>query len=606
MEAGAEQIRITQLSNILKEGQWILLWLSNVKRITNYEQFEINATFAPLIANPNGSPDSISSYNTKLIKIISLGVGLLPVLELGSIWENGRCIKHAKEYAKEISIVVNNPCNAPIEVIRNCINLPTKYYFFYREHYETPCILLRNRIDFESYESEFIIIPCNEIARFYYCRSSPLSIKLINGGLSRNELFDPLWEPNPEDPDLTIKEFADGKVYLLLEKEMLDRDVGCLARIAYDSNAAKGAMMIYNSLQINHLGNLPAFLRTNFPFESPTTLKMVGKKINVDGYWGMLIYSISSCTGAFPFTELEFKRKNDGTKGENLDNAVPVNNPRKTPSQTDGSIHIDANQHADSHTLPITINIQEEEDPFPGLPANIYKSKKIDQKWINTAKPILHTVNPDLFTPELIGEDNPGVAKANLQTSDESEYVELLDEEKRRNFFNRFRESILELGKLKDVGIKFIKLNDYRPIQNSNFVSSFVSTNIKEPDQKNWCYVKYLSQKKKWVIRRRLIVAEVTFGTNFFYFFEIEPRYIDSSFPIYMISTITYSALLISDIESLLEFCIKNKGSWPSGGMLTNYKSIRFDHEHEKTPELIAQKYFKKLKSQVKASNIKI
>lgn len=150
-----------------------------------------------------------------------------------------------------------------------------------------------------------LIIPCIEMVRFYYTKSSQLCREMLFGGLDKNRIFvaEKTIQPTPERPD----------GFLMLSKYVRNRDAPMIARYAFDQYAMSQARNIYVS-SLNNLRNEKAALpEAKFPFRNQSTDMVVhGTYLQSGSRVYFLVFYIESCSAKFPFADVEFWRTNPG------------------------------------------------------------------------------------------------------------------------------------------------------------------------------------------------------------------------------------------------------------------------------------------------------
>lgn len=151
-----------------------------------------------------------------------------------------------------------------------------------------------------------LIIPCMEMIRFYYTKSSQSGREILTGGLAG--------DPNRMFIDKDTKPpGADGRGFLMLSDYVRNKDAPVIARYAFDDYAKSQALAIFTS-QINNKSRFGAVLPdAKFPFRDvETDLKVHGTYVQSGTRVYFLVFWIESCSAPFPFKHLEFWRTNPG------------------------------------------------------------------------------------------------------------------------------------------------------------------------------------------------------------------------------------------------------------------------------------------------------
>ena len=109
-------------------------------------------------------------------------------------------------------------------------------------------------------------------------------------------------------------------------------------------------------------------------------------------------------------------------------------------------------------------------------------------------------------------------------------------------------------------------------------------------------YVKGKITTKK--LRRRAIIAEITFNRGVTYLLEIETRVFDGkqldAFPTYMVSSVSQSELTHREIDDVLKHFVHNHFLWSIPKHLPHVRGIALRHPH-KRPDEKRESYIKRL-----------
>ena len=231
-------------------------------------------------------------------------VGLLSRLRIGDIWQDGRLISQ-DEAPQTIfqNLTVNSQTSrvvkAGIELKGRWFMLPAKDHPGHMQHTQSHCMLIHLE------EEKQMVIPCAELARFYFGSSNWLLEKLFLPPLNPRTLFLTA-DFKPEG----------GRLHLKLPFQVSGFSASDIGRIARDKSARRAATQIGESLLTNTTQKEKAYPKALFPFVGTTDLSVKGQWLPLGRKPEMtfLVHSIQSCTHAFPFQKLTYQldRLQDG------------------------------------------------------------------------------------------------------------------------------------------------------------------------------------------------------------------------------------------------------------------------------------------------------
>ncbi len=143
-----------------------------------------------------------------------------------------------------------------------------------------------------------LVIPCTELARFYYGSSSGLVKALFSGSSVDKVLF------NPKHTKI-----IGGQHYLRLRKFVYDIDAAAVGRAAFDIYARKLFSDVHAETFPLGRPGLDGIPLCRPPVRGRVRWKVCGR-INGDTFFAS---RLSGCNAAYPFSDLTFTRDNDGT-----------------------------------------------------------------------------------------------------------------------------------------------------------------------------------------------------------------------------------------------------------------------------------------------------
>lgn len=300
---------------------WRLAWLGKLNINPNVlTEPTIDAILVPFKSNIIDNQVDVTSnasYDYTKIRVICIGTGLFPILRLGSFWVNGVEVPGNSTYKEKIvsNLVISSKTSiiSDFNINKGQQDAQTGLNIF--SHYpEVSRFPLSKILVIDWHEKNNpdpntkLLIPCTEIFRFYYGRSSQLARILLHGGLETesNRIYDPV-----------LSKCFNGMGYLKLRQSIPDLNADVVARLAFSEYANKQATNIYHNL-LKHKENTNNFiLEVRPPFEAEINLSVLGKWVKSFGTWHFLAIRLITCSSPFPFQHLTFDRDNDGRTVEN-------------------------------------------------------------------------------------------------------------------------------------------------------------------------------------------------------------------------------------------------------------------------------------------------
>jgi hypothetical protein len=167
-----------------------------------------------------------------------------------------------------------------------------------------------------------LVIPCTEVARFYYANSSNLANALF-AGFQRSEGEEP---PRHLDEVYNLAEShvsLDGIHHIQMRMRYEREDAQVAARLRYDDDARRRALAVGASLQRAEATSKVPLVQAEIPFEGETTLGVHGTWMEqaIGGKRSRIffVFWIEKCTGPWPFSRLTRDRDSADTKTAPVD-----------------------------------------------------------------------------------------------------------------------------------------------------------------------------------------------------------------------------------------------------------------------------------------------
>ncbi|MFH1495092.1 MAG: hypothetical protein ABIG70_09885 [Pseudomonadota bacterium] len=285
---------------------WRVDWFGAVEKNINVEsEPKIQIILSQVTFGYQADPasDSVVDHSTR--RTISIGVGQLPAIYIGSFWRNGRRLPSRAGEKLTFTVDINQ---STVGHVASTGMAGGQYLIPYNEHRvsgdgkKAKCVTI-------SYNGDpaGIIIPVAELIRFYYATSTSLSKSVFKGdfhhALSR----------------LVNIEFTgmNGTTCVVYRaKDITNDDCWTIGRILNSREALDSVKKIHDSMMIEHKNNLPAYPESGFPFSGTTTITALCKSIGPKSHRRFLVLSLLSCTGPFPYDELEVIENSDQASPE--------------------------------------------------------------------------------------------------------------------------------------------------------------------------------------------------------------------------------------------------------------------------------------------------
>lgn len=223
--------------------------------------------------------------------------GTLPLLRIGDIWRDGK-LEASPDYQLECFADLRID-GTTIHLIKAGLNLDDKGFLLpLSEHpwhlqcTHSYCVMV------ELPGNRQIIIPCIELIRFYFGSSSGLITKLFLPPLERRSLYGNARFHAPT-----------RRLVLELAEKISGASAADIGRLHLDPIAWRAAVHIGTSAMKASVANQNIYPQAIFPFEGDTTLIAAGKWLSLGDQANatFLVYSLRSCSYAFPFRTLSYK-----------------------------------------------------------------------------------------------------------------------------------------------------------------------------------------------------------------------------------------------------------------------------------------------------------
>jgi len=302
--------RIPPIREFPKDGRvWRIDWLGRVER--GSAEVRIDVHLSPAHRRNDMGLREQKSFDTDARIKIRVGIGLLPFMAIGSLWQDGRRLGREFGSSRHLRNV-----QIP-ESIRTAIAglvvqkepkprwlIPKFLHELDRSCWYSPLFAIEH--DGDPYG---ILLPVIEAIRFYYAVSSDMAHIAFNGGLQLD-----LDRIINTESSIDSRLHDANRMVLHLRQWLADDDGWIIGRVLADQHAKEGFALVYNSLLRNVDNFRTAFAECGLPFVGETSWATRGIELPKEAGKGSrwLIYELTYCAAPFPFEDLEIVRDNDG------------------------------------------------------------------------------------------------------------------------------------------------------------------------------------------------------------------------------------------------------------------------------------------------------
>lgn len=300
--------------------------------------------------------------------IRSVPISLLRLFRIGDVWSNGHRTGKSTLPRMTLERVTVNKDTCEIRPIGLPANFPSgrrypvpfEHFNWHKPYTGSFCVKI------EANERLTLLVPCVELIRFY----------LASSGLLIQRLFTPLVNRKL----YTYRRYSekDGTAFIRLSTGLIGPAAPTVARIAFDTAAARAASCILNSCQAASYNGVNVHPKGLFPFDGETTLTVRGIELpSSKGRRLVLATTLEQCTHPFPFQRLFYEsnlgqrplqNRNDGVPNKKLLDARQ--NQRAEVVINDDGARVDI--------APVIIEATSSEIAFPDLDAKQIMRVKLD------------------------------------------------------------------------------------------------------------------------------------------------------------------------------------------------------------------------------------
>lgn len=576
-------------------------WFGAVSRNTTKESDpDIEVIMSPFIGNPD-VPAKNKSVDTAKQSVFRVGVGCLPLLHIGAIWQ-GRLPVPLDRYKYTREDFQLNMAPGAMTIRRSDFSttkgslIPKEYYHLSIETAQAARVLT---IEHKG-NPYAVIIPVAEIIRFYYALSTKVSKVLFRGDLEKNP--DALYIR-----DKTVFDENDSRLIVTAHMGTTFEEIKAMARLAASPNIALShAMGIHTSLMKNTLNENCSFPEALPPFQGETSLTVRGKWMLSMGAWCFLVLWIEHCSFPYPFNKLE-------PHWYPTNPQIPKEPPEGEPEPPVGTGKIrTARNKRNLKPNGLIVNYAE-----PNIQAQRIKVVISTKRFrgLNNIEMIMP--KPESYTPkhvptlpgkELPTEFSTGDGTHRNANMGKLEVIQnpggdaLAEGHPSPAMFEAIV-AVLEALKKMDMGkitYEIVEATESEAdIIHSEIGPITLFPLIQGGESNRWAFI-----LRRHEFRRKALVARITYYGKAFYLLESEHRISRSDLKIkktehyttFMLYSDDFSLIQKKTLNDVLLLCTINDGAWLKEGQHRELKQKKYKHIW-KTPEQLADRIFHYLHS---------
>ena len=543
---------IPPIKEFPKDGRkWRVDWFGAIER--NYDiptEPYVQVVISPL-------REGVTDYaaNSSVVhddrKAIRIGVGQLPLLSIGSLWQDGHCLPDRAGKATTFDGL--DISDETTQVVQASLVEDGQQLIPFNAHriggagMGSKCMAISWKGD-----PYGVLIPMAEIARFYYATSTDLAHALFAGAFRHdlNSLINTTESGYSEDTDSCV---------LRLRQHLEDEDGWIIGRILHSEEAWHGATLLHDTLMKDSVNQRRVHMETCFPFGGATSLSVQYKPVMSMGKWRHLVFAIERCTAPFPFENLTILRDNDNRQA---DPSTDLPDEEKRPAFMQvasqhagtGKIQLQSQREASNRFLPVKLLLPT--DRFADI------AGKVPDKPLKESCEY-KSVGMKSFRPIEVAELGTGGGAGATQSIVRAKVIASVA---RRTglppSFESFVSAIAALGNIPNVTATIRP-----PAAGTEFIPL-----LKSPRTRQWSYLD--SEKKT---RRRVIVADVCFEAIHFCLIEFEWRK-GESYKLGLISKSGAIAFSNAEVHAISVELAKAAGCWENTKLLDGTRVQALKH----------------------------
>jgi len=430
------------LSTLKRDVVWRLDWIGNITtRGSHNGQHEFSAFFSPLdqayrgfITNPLAVD---ASHQTRVM----LGAGYLPLLYTGALILNGQLLERPRTRiqrqrlaigAMGTSCVSGNPrylslkdvlCKSQREQRQPSLADPDQFDVGYKAWPHASSSKLLALPDVGGLDPSYVLIPCMEVMRFFFCTTSVLATHLLQSGWQSL-----LWSAGSSTAEMPDSITVGSRTVRGLEK----KDHRHLAYLLVCEHTRKAVEGLFQALQMTMLSRQAALdLQCPLPFDEPTVIEAEVVPMHADNGTGLryLVTRLLSCQRPVPFARCYANPILNPLQGENRDSPdlKPIDLGSSGEATDDAERPKTVPVASDSHgSMAQGLTGDDLGNPTPSLAPIIYRTQ--EERFPELSKVPIElapkqtqkyrsTPSPRLFKPIAVDQASTAIPEKGSRTS---------------------------------------------------------------------------------------------------------------------------------------------------------------------------------------------
>lgn len=260
------------------DKHWRVQWLGAIEKGYVPSEYLINVLIAT-----HGE----ASNRQESTKIIQVGLGAMPDLEIGSVWQNGYKQYIAGDEHRDFTISMSDGALKQIDArFQISHDISARRYLIPPNAYKIGAEMLGSQclVTVPLSNTPSLIIPCTEIARGWFFRSTNITLKLTNS--APTDTFSSIYDPDQSG----IAQNGGWRVHLRSTTQ--NSDAAIAAMLACDQLARDRVRLILNSIVKGSVERRPVFLAARPPVNGTHKIRVRGKWIRSGGVDRFLVFSL--------------------------------------------------------------------------------------------------------------------------------------------------------------------------------------------------------------------------------------------------------------------------------------------------------------------------
>jgi hypothetical protein len=564
-----------KISTFPKDGNlWRIDWMNGIRLNPHATSEQLIKVFLTRLNTLNDFNSTNPLNNKNLSKehySADIGVGLLPLVWIGSVWRDGHLVEKYIEHPTRTFEVDTNQAQFIIfssstkKGEASCRIIPAFQYPLGSEAWngisKSPLIALPYNND-----PHGLLVPAIEVIRFYYIYSSYSARALFFGQYDKL-----LREPTTFDPLTKV-------VTIFLHWFCRESDAWILARYKASPLMQERAKKIHEWIQLESLNRFASTPHGTsfFPFDGKSKLTAVVRPIvGEDGVKRFLAVRLVTCTAAMPFSDVVLEIEAKPSNPDEAEECKPIWGRIWPYGYDDIPKIFDHSGEPDKRYFPINIGVLE--DRFAALEGKKLKvTRKISDK--PSGKAIVKLPNNPKTgvgtSGGTYGENN--TAKTNVRVD-----VTAQGDNSLKTDLVTFLEALEYLRSKKSIIVTTIPVGAGSYLHRDETISYFQPGRSED----RWTSIGAIIDEKerKRILPRRLIVAKLELNGRAGYAMEMERKPgKNETISILILAKEDFTEISSEEFKCFIRQCV-DRNRWPSKKDTHRYRRSSVAHKSDES-----------------------